>query len=149
MACTPQEVEADLANLPDTAFSKASVEARNTFAEFVCSVDENARAKHDIRFYTGTARAMAELVNGVQTEDFADEFIRDTLRAGLKVGDKPFHEDGWADFALTPAMIALALRCQKRCEFPLRTSFTGPVCDAKRAEGNPLATIVALVGVLH
>ena len=127
MAYTPQDVEADLANLPDTAFSKASVEARNTFAEFVCSVDENARAKHDIRFYTGTARAMAELVNGVQPEDFADEFIRDTLRAGLNVGEKPFHEEGWTDFTLTPAMIALALRCQKRCE-------------AKQAKDQPVTT---------
>jgi len=59
---------------------------------------------------------MAEVVQGVQTEDFADEFIRDSLRTGLTSGDKPFQDEGWKDFVLTPAMIALALRVQKRCQ---------------------------------
>ncbi|CAK0805788.1 unnamed protein product [Prorocentrum cordatum] len=116
MAHTPADIVADLATLPESAFAGASVDSRNAFVEFVACVDENARAKHDIRFYTGVARAMAEVVQSVHTEDFADEFIRDSLRTGLTVGDKPFSDEGWKEFTFTPAMMALALRVQKRCQ---------------------------------
>ena len=116
MAYTHEEVVADLAGLPESAFGGASEVNRNAFAMFVASVDENARAKHDIRFYTGVARAMAQLVQSVHTEDYAGEFIRDTLRTGLTHGDKPFDDDGWKEFTITPAMITLALRAQGRCQ---------------------------------
>ena len=98
-----QEISADLAGLPQGAFGGASEEGLLEFATFVCSVDENAKAKHDLRFYTGTARAMAEVVQGVQLEDYADEFIRDSLKTGLVPNDKPFAisgPEGWKEFAL-------------------------------------------------
>ena len=125
---TDAEIAEDLAGLSGDAFAKASVPDRMEFAKFVCGIDENAKAKHDLRFYTGTARAMAEIVHGVNQEDFSDEFIRESLRSGLVPNDKPFESsgpDGWRDFTLTPAMVSLAFRVQKKCQKNKETSSAG------------------------
>jgi hypothetical protein len=117
------EISSDLAGLPQGAFAGASTEDILEFAKFVCSVDENAKAKHDLRFYTGTARAMAEVVQGVQMEDYADDFIRDSLKTGLVLHDKPFASsgpEGWKEFVLTPAMLSLALRAQGRFQSKMK-----------------------------
>ncbi|CAK0823078.1 unnamed protein product [Prorocentrum cordatum] len=116
------EISSDLAGLPQGAFAGASAEDILEFAKFVCS-DENAKAKHDLRFYTGTARAMAEVVQGVQMEVYADDFIRDFLKTGLVLHDKPFASsspEGWKEYVLTPAMLSLALRAQGRFQSKMK-----------------------------
>eukprot|EP00959_Pyramimonas_sp_CCMP1952_P284570 5948895-Pyramimonas_sp.AAC.1 len=72
--------------------------------------------KLNMTFYTGTARVMAEVAQGVQMEDYADDFIHDSLNTGLVLHDKPFASsgpEGWKGCVLTPAMLSLALRAQE------------------------------------
>ena len=148
MAFTPEEISADLAGLPPQAFAVDDSAAREAFAAFVCAVDENAKAKHDVRFYTATARAMAEVVQGVNTDDFADEMIRDILRAGMQPNSKPFQEsgpDGWKPIVLTPAMLTLAMRAQRKCQAMHQQHVHGP---GPSAPGAPPEDFSKVAGAL-
>ena len=70
--------------------------------------------------YVATARMMAECVGSALAEDFADASIKEALAAGLPAsGTKPFSAgggEGWAEFTVTPAHRALALRVQGRAQ---------------------------------
>ena len=70
--------------------------------------------------YAATARMMAECVGSALAEDFADASIKEALAAGLPAsGSEPFSAgggEGWAEFTVTPAHRALALRVQGRAQ---------------------------------
>ena len=70
--------------------------------------------------YVATARMMAECVGSALAEDFADASIKDVLAAGLPAANtQPFGAGdgkGWAEFKVTPAHRALALRVQGRAQ---------------------------------
>ncbi|CAK0794613.1 unnamed protein product, partial [Prorocentrum cordatum] len=70
--------------------------------------------------YAATARMMAECVGSALAEDFADASIKEVLAAELPAANsQPFNAGegkGWAEFKVTPAHRALALRVQGRAQ---------------------------------
>ncbi|CAK0804033.1 unnamed protein product, partial [Prorocentrum cordatum] len=113
---TPEEIRADLAGLPASAFNKTEMDVRVQWMETVLDVEPQARGKHDLRFYTGVGRLLADVVCSTQPEDYADDYVRDVIKANFKAGDTPFNEEGnpesWKTLKMTPAMVVFALRVQ-------------------------------------
>eukprot|EP00959_Pyramimonas_sp_CCMP1952_P324136 6783914-Pyramimonas_sp.AAC.1 len=69
---TDVEIKADLEGLPAAAFSGAPAADRLNWARFALGVDEAPRAKHDLRFYTSVAAALANLVGSTHPSDYSD-----------------------------------------------------------------------------
>ena len=117
---TADELRADLVALPASAFSGADEAGRVQWMEFVLSADKDGpKGKHDIRFYTGVGRLLADVVCSTQPEDFADEYVRGVIKENFKSGDLPFtsedNPESWRTFKITPAMVVFALRVQGKC----------------------------------
>ena len=83
------------------------------------AVDAEPRERSAMH-YVATARMMAECVGSALAEDFADASIKEVLAAGLPAANsQPFNAGegkGWAEFKVTPAHRALALRVQGRAQ---------------------------------
>ena len=83
---TVEEIRADLEGLPVKAFNKAEPDVRVQWMETVLGVEPQARAKHDLRFYTAVGRLLADVVCSTQPEDYADEYVREVIKANFKAG---------------------------------------------------------------
>ncbi|CAK0836628.1 unnamed protein product [Prorocentrum cordatum] len=131
-SCTSSEIRADLEGLPSSAFNGADEASRQQWMDTVLGAEVNPRSKHDVRFYTGVARLLADTVHSTQPEDFADEYVREVIKTGFRPGDLPFASEGnpesWKAFKVTPAMVACALRVQAAC--------AGGTAQAQRAGGS-------------
>ena len=85
---TADEIRVDLEGLPPSAFSGADEAGRVEWMQFVLSAEKDGpKGKHDIRFYTGVGRLLAEVACSIQKEDFADECVRGVIKENFKNGD--------------------------------------------------------------
>ena len=117
---TSDEIRADLEGLPPSAFSGADEAGRLEWMKFVLSAEKDGpKGKHDIRFYTGVGRLLADVVCSTQPEDFADEYVRGVIKENFKNGNLPFTSEdnpgSWRTLKITPAMVVFALRVQGNC----------------------------------
>ncbi|CAK0889559.1 unnamed protein product, partial [Prorocentrum cordatum] len=131
-SCTSSEIHADLEGLPSSAFNGADEASRQQWMDTVLAAEVNPRSKHDVRFFTGVARLLADTVHSAQPEDFADEYVREVIKTGFRPGDLPFASEGnpesWKAFQVTPAMVVCALRVQAAC--------AGSTAQTRRAGGG-------------
>ncbi|CAK0793344.1 unnamed protein product, partial [Prorocentrum cordatum] len=116
---TDVEIKADLEGLPAAAFSGAPAADRLNWVRIALSVDEAPRAKHDLRFYTSVAAALANLVGSTHPSDYSDVVIRGMITQGIKPNDFPFgaedFPEAWKLLKFSPAQIVYALRVQGKC----------------------------------
>ncbi|CAK0893167.1 unnamed protein product [Prorocentrum cordatum] len=134
MAFTGSEVRAALAGLPESAFGVDSLEKRAAWVDYVMSVDEEPKNKHDLFFYASTARVLADVAGSVEPADICDAHMRQVIISGMAVNTKPFPDESegvqWKAFVVKPAHVNLALRVQSKAQQSSAASAPGPSSQA-------------------
>eukprot|EP00959_Pyramimonas_sp_CCMP1952_P440507 9222893-Pyramimonas_sp.AAC.1 len=64
------------------------MDVRVQWMEAVLDVEPQARGKHDLRFYSGVGRLLADVVCSAQPEDYADDYVRDVIRLISKLATR-------------------------------------------------------------
>ena len=119
MAFASEEITAFVESLPPTAFQGAHKLAVTEWANFVLSVDENPKSKHDLFWYLSIGRRLAELFGSTSPLDFSDAVVRDMIVSTVKPFELPYDIEGekepFKSWKVLPAQVTFALRIQGKC----------------------------------